>query len=71
MTAQLPLPNSVRIMVTPTAICTEASPEWAQRVVDFLRERGWPAVLGDEADLPQSPEFTRDWNEACDKTWHR
>jgi len=58
-----------RVVVTTTAICTEASPERAQRVVDFLRARGWPAVLGDESDLPESEAFLRDWYEACDKTW--
>ncbi len=57
------------VVVTPTAICTEAGPEWARRVVDFLRARGWDAVLGDVTDLPMSEEFARDWYEACDKMW--
>lgn len=61
--------TTARVVVTPTAICTEASLARAQRVVDFLRARGWDAMLGDESDLPESEEFLRDWYEACDKTW--
>jgi len=58
-----------RVVVTPTSIGTGTSLERAQRVVGFLRARGWPAVLGDESDLPESEAFLRDWYEACDKTW--
>lgn len=60
---------SAPIVVTTTSIGTDTTLERAQRVVDYLRDRGWDAVLGDVTDLPQSEEFLRDWYAACEKAW--
>lgn len=56
MTA-LPLPFAkphTEIVITTRTICTECTPQRAQRVAAFLVERGWNAVYGGQGATPDN-----------------
>jgi len=59
-----------KIIIKTNAICSKCTPSRAQRVVEALKQAGWPAEYGGEGHgsiLPSTPEFTEAFYDALDK----